>query len=696
MSSYQPGISVIVPSYAASVTDEVANGFILALASLAQQSLRADLFEVVLVFNGPRALDIAPDIAERFPELNLRVLRTVSSGAGLARNLGIASATRRFITFLDDDDALQPRFLEVALEHTGNGICVLLPIFDAIDGSSLEGNALNVRISTLRGQKVPIAMAPWALGFNACKIIPTEVAQRYRYDESLRSGEDVAFFAQLLEEPGMHLKVPLSLKKAAYLRTIRQNSVSRQSESFDFNVVQRLECIKRLRSIKESDTSFGALEKLENAQFSFVECYLRSHPDKVQLAINIAVEKGVPGLKWGSLRVEKARRLVFSYCFPPYADTAANVTAKVIREEGKLVDVFFADMGRVRSRDYSTNLIVEPFLVHSEELDVAASFSNWGDICAYASRAVRKAHKRAKAQGGYESIYSRALWSGSHVAAALFKDKNPNTKWEAEFSDPLSIGIDGLARPGKLTPGVTTHKLKTMIARSDWPGIPCTTHFELTELVTLLFADEVIFTNTNQQKVMLERYPADLQEFVRAKARIRHHAVPAKEMYNLVESRYKLTSDRVNIGYFGNFYANRGIGDVVSALDAHPSRDQFLFHIFTSRPEELRRELWGHPAEECIRINGYLPYLEFLNVAQCFDVLVVNDTDISDSKLSVNPFLPSKYADYVGSGAAIWGIVVKGSPLSKLPLTFESSAGELEKVRGVLDELSRRTRYNAP
>ena len=359
----------------------------------------------------------------------------------------------------------------------------------------------------------------------------------------------------------------------------------------------------------------------------------------------------------------------------------------MIRNDAELVDVFYANMQRVRGRDDSTRLIVDPYLVHAEEIDVVPSFAHWGTICSYARQAARKASKRARKQGGYESVYSRALWSGSHVAAALFKAKHPGTRWEAEFSDPLSVGVDGTPRPGELTKGITTHQLRKMVERSDWSGLSYTTHFELTELVTLLYADEVIFTNANQRQVMLEHYTEDFQSFVREKSTIRHHAVPTAEMYHLVESDYALDPERINIAYFGNFYANRGIGDVMTALAEHPQREKFVLHIFTSNPEKLRQQLWGNPAAGNVRINGYVPYLEFLNVSTNFDVLVVNDTDTVGTAFSVNPFLPSKYADYAGSGAAVWGIVVEDSALSKLPLTYCTASGDSAQAGKVLDEL---------
>ena len=700
MNNLLPGISVVIPSFvadAAEMTGDIAaTNLGSALASLVEQSLRKGLIEVLIILNGKgaaaasgEAMQIAlrDSLARRFPELSIRVMRSLAPGAGRARNLGITSASRRFTTFLDDDDTLQPKYLETGLENADDGAITLLPIVDTTDGASTQDNSLNARITTLRGTAVPVATAPWALGFNASKIIPTALAQRYRYDESLRSGEDVAYFANFLSCPGLLLRTPKEGQEAAYVRSIRPDSVSRQRESFDFNVVQRLECIAKLREIEEADTKPRALEKLEQAQFGFVENYLKTHPGEVQKAINTAVDAGLPGLNWENLRQERASRLVFSYCFPPYADTSANVTAKVIRNDAELVDVFYANMQCVRGRDDSTRLIVDPYLIHAEEIDVVPSFAHWGAICSYARQAARKASKRARKQGGYESVYSRALWSGSHVAAALFKDKHPGTRWEAEFSDPLSVGVDGTPRPGELTRGMTTHQLRKMVERSDWSGLSYTTHFELTELVTLIYADEVIFTNANQQQVMLERYPEECQFFVREKSTIRHHTVPTAEMYRLVGSDYSLDPERINIAYFGNFYANRGIGDVLAAIAEHPRREKFVLHIFTSNPEKLRQQLWGNPAAGNVRINGYVPYLEFLNVSTNFDALVVNDTDTVGTAFSVNPFLPSKYADYAGSGTAVWGIVVEDSPLSNLPLTYCTASGDSAQAGTVLDEL---------
>src|SRR5699024_3833902 len=126
----------------------------------------------------------------------------------------------------------------------------------------------------------------------------------------------------------------------------------------------------------------------------------------------------------------------------------------------ELVDVISATMDRVRAVDNSTELIAAKYIRHHELLRVDPSFSSWPLISNFAAGAVRAATRMQKKNGGYESMYSRALWSGSHVGAALVKSKFPSIYWEAEFSDPLRQGVNGSPRQGRITWGTTTRRLR--------------------------------------------------------------------------------------------------------------------------------------------------------------------------------------------------------------------------------------------
>lgn len=690
--AFQPGISVIVPSYQGCqrLPDMV--------ASLLEQTLAPELFEVIVVLNGPAdgSYEVLAQARAEHPGLNLRVLTSDAPGASRARNLGLAAVRREYVTFLDDDDRLEPRFLEVGLATAGPGVCALLPIVDVRAGQREESTSLGVRIKALAGTTQLARSTPWALGFNACKVVPSAVLTRYRYAENLVSGEDVVFFAHLLKYPDLALRVPQEHAGAAYLRTQRAGSVSRQESSYQFSVRQRLDCIASLRGIAVPEASATARESLEAAQFSFVRDYLKTNPTDVDSAIAEAVSLKVPGLPWAELRTEKARRLVISYCFPPYADTAANVVAKHIAARGELVDAISADMSRVRGKDPSTQLIIESYLAQHAEIRVDPSFAAWPLISSFARKAARVAGKRMNSAEPYEAMYSRALWSGSHVAAALVKLKHPGLSWEAEFSDPLRFGVDGQPREGAITPGLTTLQLRRAVSSSRWPGIPLDTHFALTEAVTLIYADRLVFTNANQREVMLAPYPERLQEEARAKSVIRPHTPPPRELFSLGTSRARAVPGKINIAYFGNFYANRGMGPVLQALSTLPDkeRQRFVLHIYCGNPAAVDALRWRQAAEAPgapvdVRAYPYADYLDFLATTEDYDVLLVNDAETTGSAFTVNPFLPSKYSDYSASTTPVWGIVAADSPLSGLPLDYRSQSGDTDAIVKTLYHLLR-------
>ena len=115
-----------------------------------------------------------------------------------------------------------------------------------------------------------------------------------------------------------------------------------------------------------------------------------------------------------------------------------------------------------------------------------------------------------------------------------------------------------------------------------------------------------------------------------------------------------------NIGYFGNFYSNRGIGDVLEAIEIfnRDARKKVVLHIFTG--SELPAKALGH---EAVRVGGLLPYFEFLNLSSRMDGLIVSDT-VTEGTKAINPYLPSKISDYLGSGARLWALLEKGSPMN--------------------------------
>ena len=82
-------------------------------------------------------------------------------------------------------------------------------------------------------------------------------------------------------------------------------------------------------------------------------------------------------------------------------------------------------------------------------------------------------------------------------------------------------------------------------------------------------------------------------------------------------------------------------------------------------------------------IHDIVEYLEFLNLTTKFDILLANDLVTKDN-FKINPYLPSKLADYTGSGNDIWIIYERGSVMSEVEAKYKSDVHDYSTSRDVL------------
>ncbi|WP_052136055.1 glycosyltransferase [Arthrobacter sp. PAMC 25486] len=688
LGEYLPGVSVIVPSY------QGANRLPACLDSLAAQTLPPHLFEVIVVVNGEQdgSLEVLKKWQARHANHALRIIYQATPSAGAARNLGIALAAHAFTTFVDDDDYVGPEFLERMLAVAGPDTIGVSPIINVeADGTRVEQNPLNLHITAKAGKEFTLTTVPPLLGFNACKLIPTAALSQIRYSSGLRSGEDIAFMAAVAVSQEFKAHLGTTETAGAYFRVLRDESISRQDLTFDFAVTQRLDVMVELEKGRSWDLSANdqLLLGLMRSQAGFIGRYLDAHPHQLD-AIHAAVESSaVRDFPWQQINKGKARDLVVSYCFAPFSDTSAVVAAKAIVERGNIVDVISNNMAGVRRKDSSLTTIAGRYVENSVTIDAPPSFAGWEHISEFVTKGTAVANRQDARVGGYRTLYSRVLWPGSHFLAARFKLSHPQVVWTAEFSDPVSADAKGRPRKGSLTRDALFEEYARGVRAAGFPVLKTDNLFEWCEFLTYVLADEITFTNHNQRDYMVARIAnKKLRRRVLDKATVRFHPVPPQRSYTVLPSDYQLSPHVVNIGYFGAFYDNRGLDDVLTALVNAPMdvRRQVRLHVFTDRPKDFGAKVKSLGLAGNVLFQRYLPYLEFLNVSTRFDVLVVNDVE-RGGELPINPFLPSKYSDYVGSGSQIWGLVDEGSPLSQRDIAYKSPVGNgaaaLRAVRSI-------------
>lgn len=679
-----PGISVIIPSHRGRA--HIAR----CLRSLAAQTLDPGLFEVIVVLNGEPdgTSDVIKEFRQEYPSVELRMIRLSLAGAARARNAGIAAASREYTTFVDDDDYVSPAFLEVLLAYARPDVVPVASLVDVGPDGENPDNRINRMLREHTGRRTAPADIPVATTFNAAKAVATDLIKNISYDVSLASGEDVVFWTNVVVRWRVSFYPCPPSDGAAYYRVLRQHSVSRPVPTFDFAVNQRLAVISRLDQLaEESDGRTASLvHDRIGAQTDFINAYLRQRPGEHGRVVEAVDRCPATRVPFDRMYRGLPRALAIAYAFPPYADTSAVVMAKRIRARGEIVDVVYNAMDRIRETDESLRRISGPFVADEAVVRTPSYFADWGSMERFAVEGLKVIQQWEVAKGRYERVYSRAQFAASHILAAAYKLSNPAATWTAEFSDPLSRDIHDQERGTPVTRSGFVRQLRRGMSRLGLSVPRSRNCFVWCEELAYALADELIFTNENQMEYMLGYCSnPDLAAVARKKAVIAPHPTLPPEFYSLIDCAYPLDAQMVHLGYFGNFYATRGLDDVLAAIAGLDSatRGRLRLHVFTAKPEAVERRAAELGISEAVRVAPYLRYLEFLNLTTKLDCLIVNDAATTGSHRH-NPYLPSKWSDYRGSGTPVWGLVEPGSALSREVLDFVSPVGDVAAAVDVL------------
>jgi glycosyltransferase involved in cell wall biosynthesis len=182
-----PVFSVVVPVYNR--------------AHLIERAVRSVLnqtysdFEIIVVDDG--STDDSAGAAEHLGDSRIHVVRRENGGASAARNTGMDAARGRYVAFLDSDDTFLPHHLDamrLLLDNT-SGTAAYAPVL--VD----RGNGKTF-VKPPRAIQSDQSMAAYLMcdrGFvqTSTLVVPTDVAQRVRYRQDTRYGDDTDFAIRL-------------------------------------------------------------------------------------------------------------------------------------------------------------------------------------------------------------------------------------------------------------------------------------------------------------------------------------------------------------------------------------------------------------------------------------------------------------------------------------------------------------------
>lgn len=227
MKNYKFLFSIVIPVY------NVEKYLRETLESLENQTLNfKDFVQVILINDGStdNSEKVCLEFRDKYPD-NVIYIKKENGGVSSARNVGMKYVEGKYVNFVDSDDKLSKDVLYKVLKffenhyHEIDFVSIAIRYFEARKGLHPLSKKFNA------DKIIDVTTNPHDLQLNVSSVfIKSEVALQYRFDESLKYGEDAKFINQILIRKMKYG----GLKSAEYLYRIRKDQTSAiQNSRFD-------------------------------------------------------------------------------------------------------------------------------------------------------------------------------------------------------------------------------------------------------------------------------------------------------------------------------------------------------------------------------------------------------------------------------------------------------------------------------
>lgn len=150
-----------------------------------------------------------------------------------------------------------------------------------------------------------------------------------------------------------------------------------------------------------------------------------------------------------------------------------------------------------------------------------------------------------------------------------------------------------------------------------------------------------------------------LGKCVNSELELRKTKEPSKETSNEKPSQ----DQKKKIAYFGLFYNQRNFNDIVNLVVRNKGNlEAYIFSNNIPKHFKQSSKKIGN-----IVLSDFINYFDFLASIDSYDAVIVIDS-VVNHVLGTNPYLPSKFSDYMGAETPIWLMTEKDSYLDKLEL----------------------------
>lgn len=229
VSKEKPLISVIVPVY------NVEEYLPKCIDSIINQTYRN--LEIILVDDG--SPDNSPKICDEYAKKDkrIKVIHKKNGGVSSARNYGIKESTGEFISFVDADDWVDRKYIEVlystSIEYNSDYVCCG---YNRVYNNKKEeiNSTGDVIEYTNNEYLIKLLNVQNSYGFCHMKLIKKNALKSVRFDEKLLVGEDALFNVMLCN----NISKAVVVNKPLYNYRFNSNSVVRK---YDANYVTKYE-----------------------------------------------------------------------------------------------------------------------------------------------------------------------------------------------------------------------------------------------------------------------------------------------------------------------------------------------------------------------------------------------------------------------------------------------------------------------